>query len=95
MPLRGGFEPERDRAEDDAATVGQGELVVSGGEAAPLLGLVEPALDDVAALVVIVVVGDGAAAAGTTTSAVALLVGGLGDDRDDTSGAQVMPYRAR
>lgn len=88
-------QPERDRAEDDTAPVGERELVVSGGESAPLLGVVEPALDDVAPLVVVVVVADGAAAAGTTTFPVTLLIGGLGDDRDDASGAQVMPYRAR
>lgn len=43
--------PDRDGAQDDAASVDDGELVVAGGQAAPLLVVVEGPLDHVAALV--------------------------------------------
>lgn len=46
-------------------------------------------------LAIVAVVPDGSAATGTSTSAVPLLVGELGEDRDDPPGAQVMPNRAR
>src|SRR5690606_12245115 len=52
------FEPYGDRAEDAAAAVGQGELVVAGGQGAPLLEDVEGAFHDVAAFVGLGVVGD-------------------------------------
>jgi len=38
-------EPEGDGAQDDASSVGRGELVVAGGDAAPLLGPAEEVLD--------------------------------------------------
>src|SRR5689334_13122555 len=44
-------QPHGDGAEDDGSSVDGGELVVAGGDAAPLLVVVERALDDVAALV--------------------------------------------
>jgi hypothetical protein len=44
-------QPDRDGAEDDATSVDGGELVVAGGQAAPLLVVVERSLDHVAALV--------------------------------------------
>ncbi len=46
-----GFEPGEDGGEDDAGAVGDGVLVVSGGQSAPLLVDVEGAFDDVAAFV--------------------------------------------
>src|SRR5690625_3860179 len=75
------FEPYGDRAEDDAAAVGQGELVVAGGQGAPLLEDVEGAFHDVAAFVGLGVVGDRAPTLGTASFAVGDLVGALGDDR--------------
>src|SRR5215204_4142002 len=44
-------QPHGDGAEDEGSSVDGGELVVAGGDAAPLLVVVERALDDVAALV--------------------------------------------
>jgi hypothetical protein len=38
--------------EDGGGAVGQGQFVIAGGQASPLLDDVEAALDDVAALVV-------------------------------------------
>jgi hypothetical protein len=43
-------QPDCDGANDDTSAVDGGELVVAGGEAAPLLVVVEGAFDDVAAL---------------------------------------------
>ncbi|ANY05836.1 hypothetical protein AFB00_05445 [Pseudonocardia sp. HH130630-07] len=45
-------EPGDDCLQDGAAAEGQGELVVTGGQPAPLLDVAEPALDDVAVSVV-------------------------------------------
>ena len=55
--------PGDDGVEDDRGAVGGGVLVVSGGEAAPLLEVAEAALDHVAVLVAGGVVADGSAAA--------------------------------
>jgi hypothetical protein len=52
-----------DRCEDDASAVDEGVFVVAGGEASPVLDVVEGAFDDVAVLVVGDVEGDGSPAA--------------------------------
>ena len=64
-------------------------FVVSGGDPAPVLQLVEGAFDDVAVLVVIDVVADGSAAAGTLVPAVAALVTRFGDHGLDAARTQV------
>src|SRR5690606_41383769 len=66
-----------------------------GGQAPPLLVFVAAALEGVAALVVVAVVAHGSAAAGAALLGVPLLVGGLGDDRDDVAIAQVLADSAR
>lgn len=68
--------------------------VVAGCEAAPLLGVAEPALDDVPVLVVVGVERDRPTAAGTATFAMPLLIFGLGNDGLDAPLAQVLPDRA-
>ncbi len=80
--------------EDGSAAVGEGEFVVTGGEAAPLLVFVEASFDDVAALVVLDVVADRAPASGAATPAVPLLIRRFGDHRDDPAFAQVGADRA-
>jgi hypothetical protein len=69
----------RGRGQDDPAAVGQGVLVIAGGQSPPLLEDVEAAFDDVAAGVLERVVAHGPAAArpGRPTAVV------LGDDCDD------------
>jgi hypothetical protein len=56
-------QPGEDAGEDDGAAVGEGVLVVAGGDAAPLLEDVDTALDPGPALVLDGVVGDRSAAA--------------------------------
>ena len=71
--------------EDDGATVGDGVLVVAGGQTAPLLEQAEGAFDDVAPPIPVCVVGDRSATGRTATLAVALLVTRVpGDPRADT-----------
>jgi len=55
-------------------------LVVPGGDAAPVLELVERPLDDVAVLVVVGVEVDRSSAGRATVFAVGDLVGSFGDD---------------
>jgi hypothetical protein len=57
------LQPEQDGCQDDAASVDQCVFVVPGREAAPVLEVVEGALDDVAVLVVVGVEGDRSPAA--------------------------------
>lgn len=70
------------------AAVDEGEFVVTGGQAAPLLDVIEVSFNDVAALVILGVEGRGPAATCTSTLAVGDLVGGFGNDRDDPAAAQ-------
>ena len=60
---------------DRAASEDDGELVVAGGQAAPLLEFLVGPFDDVAVLVPLGVVADGPAACGAAAQPVALLVG--------------------
>lgn len=55
--------PRDDGMEQDGSSVDERVLFVAGREAAPLLGVAEPALDDVAILVVERVEADGPTAA--------------------------------
>src|SRR3954452_20050427 len=87
--------PGEDGGQDDAAAVGQGVLVVAGGQGAPLLEHVEAAFDDVPAGVLDRVVVDGAATPGASTFAVAGLVVRLRDDGLDAAAAQVAASAAR
>ena len=80
-------EPEQGGGQDDAASVDQDVLVVAGGQAAPVLELVERSLDDVAVAVAAGVEVDRSATAGATSPAVADLVGRLRDDGPDTASA--------
>jgi len=75
--------PERESAVYRAAAEDDGELVVAGGQAAPLLDLLVGPFDDVAVLVLLGVVADRAAAGRSATQPVLLLVGPFGDDRLD------------
>lgn len=80
--------------EDYRAAVDDGELVEPGGQTAPLLEQVEAAFDNVATAVIDRIECGWAAATGASALAVALLVGGFGDDRDDTAGSQMPADRA-
>lgn len=77
--------------EDDGRAVGQGELVVADGQAAPLLQGVEASFDDVAAFVGVLVVGDQPSAGGTLAFPVSRLVVFLGDHALDAAVPQVFP----
>lgn len=80
---------------DGPSAVGEGEFVVARCQPAPLLVLVEAALDDVTSFVVLGVIADRSAAPGTAAFAVAFLVVGFGDDRDNSAAAQVGADRGR
>lgn len=54
-------EPDINGSKDDSAPEGEGELVVSGGEPAPLFEYIERTADDVPAFVGILVQADGSA----------------------------------
>lgn len=91
----------RDAHEAERALPRATTTVVAGTDHAALLGVpaplfvfVEAAFDDVATLVVLNVVTDRAAALRAAAGSVSLLVGGLGDDRDDAPVAQVPSDRA-
>lgn len=84
------MEPEGDRAQHDCAPVGDRQLVVAGGQCAPVLGDVEGAFDDVAALVVLGVEVRGSSAGAPASSAVGGLVVLLRDHRGDAPGPQVL-----
>jgi hypothetical protein len=74
--------------EDDGGAVGDGELVVAGGQSSPLLGQGEVAFDDVAAAVGGGVEPRWLAASGSAAFAGGDLVGLLGDDDPDPAGVQ-------
>src|ERR1035437_5722913 len=80
--------------EDDSAAVDNGVLVVSGGEAAPVLDQGEGSFDNVAAAVGDGVVADGPSAGGAASDAVAFLVVGFGDHAGDAALPQVGADRA-
>lgn len=79
--------PGDDGVEDHGRAVDDRELVVAGGESAPLLDVAVATLDDVAVAVVGGIEPDGSAAACPATLAVPLLVGRLGDHGVDPAGA--------
>ena len=81
-------EPEQDRGEDHAASVGMGVLVVAGGQAAPVLEPVEGAFDDVAVLVVLGVEVQRSATGGALGLAAGDGVGLLRDHHRDAAGLQ-------
>jgi len=63
-----------DGVQDDGGAVGDGEFVVAGGQAAPLLDGVESALDHVAPLVIGGVEGRWAPSAGAASFTVRYLI---------------------
>jgi hypothetical protein len=81
-------QPDQDSVEGDARSVGDGELVVACGDAAPLLEDVEGLLDDRTAFVGVAVEFHGAAAACAFASAVGDLISGFGNDGLDLPGPQ-------
>jgi hypothetical protein len=81
-------EPKDDAAQDGSAAEDHSELVVPGGQAAPLLEALVGALDDVAVLVQLGVVADRTAAGRAAAQSVVALVGTFGDDRFDAPVAQ-------
>src|SRR5699024_3484150 len=87
-PLKQVVEPLNDGAENGSGAVGQGELVVAGGQATPLLHVAIAAFDDVATPVRLGVQPDGSASAGPAVAAMLLLVAGLGDDGLDPATAE-------
>lgn len=87
-------QPECDGPQDCCAAVDDGELVVAGGQATPLLGEVETSFNDVAALVVFGVECWRSAAVGAATFAVADLIGRFGNDSDDPSSVQPLAGRS-
>jgi hypothetical protein len=76
------------------AWVGQGGLVVAGGDGPILLEPVEAAFDDVAALVDDRVEGGWASSGAAAAGPVGLLVDPLRDGRLDAATSQVGPVRA-
>ena len=81
-------QPEGDCPEHCCTAVDDGEFVVAGGQAAPLLDYVEVSFDDVAALVILGVEGRRPATACTATLRVSDLVGRFGNDCADAASAQ-------
>jgi len=73
--------------------VGDGEFVIAGGQAAPVLDGVEGTFDHVAALVFLAVESDGPAASGASTLAVTDLERRFWDDGLDTPGSQMDAVR--
>src|SRR5215210_6572312 len=88
-------QPHGDGAQDDGSSVDGGELVVTGGDAPPLLVVVERALDDVAALVGDRVEGWWSAPGGPAAGAMPDLVRRLRDHRVDAALAEHGPGAAR
>jgi hypothetical protein len=78
----------------ESGKVDGGGLVVSSGQAAPLLELVDAPLDGVAPFVCLAVEGRRPAAATAEAFAVGGLVGWLRDHRPDSALAQVVADRA-
>jgi len=74
--------------ECDSGAVGDGEFVVSGRDAAPLLEDIEGLLDDGSALVGLAVEVHRSAAAGAFAFAVGDLIPGFGNDCLDFPGPQ-------
>ncbi len=74
--------------------VGDGELVRSHGQAAPLLEPVDASLDRVALLVCLGVEARWAATGATSPQSVSDLVGGLWDHGTDISPPEVLTDRA-
>ena len=87
--------PHEDCPEHDASSVDGGELVVAGGQPAPLLVVVEGPLDHVAVLVDLGVERGWSATRTASSPAVTGLVGGCGDHGLDVPTAQQFPVRAR
>lgn len=78
----------------ECGLVGDGQLVGSHGQAAPLLEPVDAPFDRVALLVRLRVESRWATAGVTSPQTVADLVGGLGDDSADSAWAEVTSDRA-
>jgi hypothetical protein len=78
----------------ECGLVGDGELVCSHGQAAPLLKPADAAFDRVALLVRLGVEGGRSAFGSAAPQTVADLVGRLGDDSADSASAEVIPDRA-
>lgn len=79
----------------ECGLVGDGELVRSQGQTAPLLEPVDAAFDRIALFVCLGVEGGRSASGAASPQTVADLVGGLGDDSADSASAEVTPDRAR
>jgi hypothetical protein len=80
--------------EDGGGTVGDGELVVAGGESSPLFESAERSLDDVAFTVVDFVERGWSAASGSATFAMPCLVARFGDHGLNAAVAQVPADRS-
>jgi hypothetical protein len=78
----------------ECGLVGDGELVRSHGQAAPLLQPVDASLDRVALPIRLGVESRWATAGATSPQTVADLVGGRGDDSADSASAEVISDRA-
>ena len=78
----------------ECGLVGDGELVRSHGQAAPLLEPVDAPFDRVALLIRLRVESGWSAARTASPQTVADLVGRLGDDSTDSAPAEVVPDRA-
>lgn len=90
-------EPLNDGSQDGSSAVSQGEIVVPGGQAAPLLHVAPAAFDDVATSVCLGVQVYEATATRSAVAAV-LLVPGFGDHLGPNSAGrsrQAIPHRYR
>jgi hypothetical protein len=86
--------PDEDGGEMECGLVGDGELVRSHGQAAPLLEAVDAPFDGVALFVCLGVEGWWAASVAASPQPVADLVGRLGDDSADSASPEVVADRA-
>jgi hypothetical protein len=86
--------PDEDGGEVECGLVGDGELVRSHGQAAPLFESADAPFDGVALLVSLGVEGRRAASVAASPQPVADLVGRLGDDRTDSTSPEVIADRA-
>ncbi|KPC61641.1 hypothetical protein ADL29_23630 [Streptomyces chattanoogensis] len=78
----------------ECGLVGDGELVRSHGQAAPLLESIDASLDGVALLVRLGVESWWATVGAASPQTVADLVGRLGDDSADSASAEMISDRA-
>lgn len=91
---RSSGDPDEDRGQVECGLVGDGELVRSQGQAAPLLESVDAPLDGVALPVSLGGEGRWSASVAASPQPMADLVGRLGDDSADSTSAEVIADRA-